>query len=728
MFGFILCLYWIPRDLNEREIAWLKELETVIGSEDDEKDASSKSIYKKIIELEELGTPYRAVEKKCEKANIEFNTICDDAENKKAEWESIFSYEVDTPDEKEEKTKEVDGLANQIDEKKKEASHVFESAKRLPLWFNELVKAIKSDENYSTDEEIQMWKKNDDRLKELEKSMKDIGYKFEQLDKNRRHHNKNARNRIYKIKDRKFDKLEDRVHKLRERYKEGWKSAEDVVYNNMLTKMEERLKGLNIDRTREIRVKKEEEKPFILTPGQSELCIVAPDKQLADSLVIPLFDKWLNYNNVTTEKKLEDIEKRGVRYILKNKDGDEWKADVVTQPGDEAWNPHLSVSLSKVTEGANVDDAVCSDALVFFSDREAKALKEEEINQSKKKMADPNDLYLKTAVNLFRFAEPKDNTELLTINLYHKLKQQGSLKEKLVKVKRAGGGVELNVTDALIAQQLYAFGFHIRFSLGKDATKYATEFREYLKSERASDEIRRLGFVPVSGPQEIMIKELGSDKLPIQAIVRLMEAVENDKNVKEELKKNIRDMGYTLDGRYTVKDNVKPFLGVEIDNCPIFFDTKDIKTMKLDDHCTRSLEDIKKEVADTLAKLKVRGKLMVIVTGHADVRPSENVSNLDLSRGRARTFLRNAVMEQLKEEDQMDKREWKWGKKLLIARDGENVDNVYSQGDIIMLSIGCSDTMHYASKKENDFSSEEEKNKYYRIDRRVAVYIIVPKI
>lgn len=713
----ILFLKWLPVDLTSEERSWLKELETRIGQKNNASDPEMTHLYARVMRFAQKNTPHRLVgdkESEIEKCNHDFDQTFSQAGADRKKLEGITENAASTPEEATALNAQAEKYAEDIRQKRVRAEELTANARNLLKDIHIINSSLQGQQSESAETIGKELKDNMATLQTLEKEWKDMGTgrKFKYFGEKLGKYVKKVKSRIGLVR-KQWGDIGNEIKNLKVGYENVWNEERDKKIKGMLSEMQEKLKRFPSDAYKSVAVGQKKPSSFTLMPGQSEICVAVPSKPLADDLVEPLLHKWADSKQYKVIDTRKDSQERGSRYVLQSKDGKIRNADVIIRPGEE-WHPHLSVSLSLVTDGENAKDAVCSDALIFFTD-ESEALTEMNINKSPWNSADTSDPYLESAIALFRMGEKEGQP--LTTELYHKHQRWTKSDTKVLKVARPGGKAAVEASEASIAQQLYAYGFHIRFTSGEETSEYAKQFREYLKSDKASAEIRSLGFVPISAKQRTDIREFGNDKLPITRILALMTDIQNDKKANRGAREIIQAIGYS--------DNDKFFRGIEIENCPIFFDTKNAETIQLDVHNTSSLDDIQTEIADTLAELHKRyDKLMVIVTGHADVRSGDNMR---LSRGRALTFLRDAVEARLNEEQQQNKRDWG---KLMTVRGNNASDHVHLllgnvQGKgIILLSVGCSDEMHYVEKKQIDGA---EADKYYRRDRRVAIYIIIPK-
>lgn len=497
----------------------------------------------------------------------------------------------------------------------------------------------------------------------------------------------------------------------------------NINIEDIKKKLDEKKKELEAKKNKNIT--KEEEKiqeaPIILVPGEAELSICVQSKTLADDLVIQFLRDWWKSKNYTIEDNAQvrtKLAQNGIRYEL-TKNGESWKTDVI-YPSEQMQEQksHLSFSIASTRNTGQIEEIICSDALVFIPQKgETTKMSEEAINTASKTWDANNSYHGKAVELLFGQTSPQAGEDSLKIGVYHvRADRQRALDILMPQgVKGAqeapGRGWTLELNELSIANQTYNYSFHIRSQKRAGASKYAEEFHKYMKDN--SKLISDYGFVPFNTQVDQNIQkfdkddENGKKPFPFERILAFMKELKQDKDIKE----TIEGLGYSEGTKY-LRGFEFPFA--------LFFDTDNDEEMKQEEKdgsveviSQEILDRVKKEIDETIQGLPY-DHLMVVVTGHADVRGEERY-NQNLSQNRAMTLTNAVLTNQLPKLKNYAHKQYEQPK---------TVEEPEKKKNVLILSIGCSSKCHMVSKKEN--ITGKAADDYYRRDRRASIFIIVP--
>ena len=570
---------------------------------------------------------------------------------------------------------------------------------------------------------IEWFKENLEKCKTNQTNLTNLHDNFDNtFYKNRKKYREKIKDGFDQI-EQSFDIINHDLDKEITSYTNFWSENRDKKCADILanaSKVLGELEAINIDDIREKimaeQVTETQELP-ILKPGEAELSICVQSKTLADDLVILFLSEWWRSNRVSVTTVSAQ---NGIRYEL-TKNGESWKTDVI-YPSEQMQEQksHLSFSIASTRNTGQIEEIICSDALVFIPQKEENTEKKPKMSEEEIKTAsktwDANNNYLGKAVELFFGpTSPQAGEDSLKIDAYHVRAE----KQRALDILMPQGAQEasesrrtLKLNDQSIANQTYAYSFHIRSQKRADASKYAEEFHKYMKDN--SDFIRKLGFVPYNTQVDTNIQELIEEDFPIERILAFMEKLKQDKKIEADIKRTIEGLGY-IEGTGSLR-------GFEF-SFPLFFDTDNDEEMKrkeedgsVEEISQEILDRVKKEIDETIQGLPY-DHLMVVVTGHADVR-GEEWYNQNLSQNRAMTLTKAVLAKELQKLKRIND----------IAYSHKHYEQPETEEEpeknVLILSIGCSSDYHMVSKKEN--ITGKAADDYYRRDRRASIFIIVP--
>lgn len=572
------------------------------------------------------------------------------------------------------------------------------------------------DAQYS-DEIIKKFKEKSAACEENNKKFTDLLTAFTTSfpDKNRGKYYQQIKFRLEGDQDA-FGKAYQNLKNARDGYMDFWSKELDDQYAAILNKASitcnelDTLNTKDLDEKIKARVVAKVQEDPILVPGEAELSISVQSEPLAHDLVIPFLMKWWGSDGVSVATVRAQ---NGIRYEL-TQEGKSWKTDIIFR-SDLAATPHLAFTIDSTKNTHHMEEIICSDALVFIPQEQTTKteMEEEEINRAIKTWDADNNYLGKAVALLFNQTDPQAGEGGLQIGAYHVLEEKRQalniLRPKHMKEAQSGSERILKLDDQSIANQTYAYSFHIRSHMEAGASEYARLFCQYMKAH--PEFIKELCFVPFNRQVDQNIHKLEKDTLPIDRILYYMDALYMEAQSKkdEKISNTIGEMRYSKGISY--------LRGFQF-SFPLFFDTNDGETMQQEHNGSVGmiqqviLDQVQTEISEKIQALPYE-HLMVVVTGHADVR-GEEWYNLKLSQDRAKSLSKAVLTDQLRP-----------FKDIVYAHKQYEYPASGKKKDVLILSIGCSTRFCLVSK--NNALGEKDTDVYYRRDRRASIYIIVPR-
>ncbi|MBE6416478.1 MAG: hypothetical protein E7032_08115 [Akkermansiaceae bacterium] len=469
---------------------------------------------------------------------------------------------------------------------------------------------------------------------------------------------------------------------------------------------------------------KEPEQLPPLQPGEADFSIVTT-KEMADGLVRNLVEQWAKYHSGATNK-VESVEyPNGWRYVLQRNGGTQ-TVDVIdsgSPTGAHVYiSPQQNLRMAELARGSS-HRTICLDALVFMNaDAERPVMKLDDIRRSKKYLM-PEGTIDRAAAELFNFVPKAGDVQL---NEYAPaLPSDGLLAVTYHNRARFGGkpvSIEYNaprncLPDATsISSRHYLYAFDIVMEtlqkLKGAAKELKDSFEHYIvETKDATALVKEHGFVPLYSSAVLEPELLTQDDLPVQDVLEVLE---------EQNKAALRGLGY-LSTRSTVKGVLLPY--------PVRFPTNSDEEKR----CVLRDDDLallKRMVSENLKELQAKyGTLLVVVTGHADVRgrlsekekqKGKESVNVKLAINRAARFLASSLCADIAPD---------YVSAPKGVKSNENIKPyTNSDGSLTVMTYGCSDDYYLISKEEAETYGTDKGtlDKVYQPDRRVNIYVIVP--
>ena len=451
-----------------------------------------------------------------------------------------------------------------------------------------------------------------------------------------------------------------------------------------------------------------EPKPVVLVPGEADFSIVT-SQEMADSLVRNLVENWLtNYAGASQPVSPQTCE-NGWHYELQ-RNGEKQTVDVIVAASTGGAHVYISPQQNLQTAGNYSGDAcrtICLDALLFMNAESSRPVMELNDIRKAKKYLMPEGTMDRVASDLFKFNYRSGDVQLTEASA--QLPSDGLLAVTYHSRSLFGGNpvsIQYNkprscTPDAMsIASRHYLYTFDIVMETLKDDGKQLRESFEsyFMGKQEASELISAHGYVPLYAGANLKPTLLTEQSLPVKQILSRL-----DKNTKAEF-------GY-LDGRATVQGLLLPY--------PVRFPTdsdSETRCVLRDD----DLALLRRMVSENLKELRKKySKLLVVVTGHTDVRGDRNKKNMPLSRNRAARFLQNSLSADI-------------AKDMITAPEkiDKNQDVAPYKGgdDVMVMSHGCSEDYYIVSEEEARTygDNQETVDKMYQPDRRANIYVILP--
>lgn len=470
-------------------------------------------------------------------------------------------------------------------------------------------------------------------------------------------------------------------------------------------------------------------RPKQLKFGDADLSIGA-EGDLGETLVAPLVRAWLGARGYTitsfyTVARTDGSGKEDMRFEVAA-DGAQKTVDVICMGHEDACREAAAPSVGAhmvfytgLMKMGGGEEKVCSDALVFCASGK-NSMTMEEIDQASKVLY-PAETANGIAASLFGMASDsrasvaKTEAEAegcgdgsLLLGAYHVMAPKG---KSTVSICYPGNrAYEPNIAN--ISTGLYWYTYDVNCHRAAAAWK-ADEFLQYIQKEDAAQRVVEVNhFVPLntsSCPELIWLSK--DQHLPVDRVLNIMDQANFGQHMRYG----------SLNGASS--GSVPMLKGCQL-LYPIFFPTGKADGMELDSRADQ--ERLNRTIDAQLRELARYEHLVVVVTGHADIRPTPGTGNMGLSLNRADNFLNNILkqaagrwlaegsrrgVEKVKGNPPYAKSPAKW--------------YVSDEGNILVISMGASDLYNLCPKRAG--GDKNELDAYYRHDRRAGIFVIVPR-
>lgn len=474
----------------------------------------------------------------------------------------------------------------------------------------------------------------------------------------------------------------------------------------------------------------------VLEFGDGDLSVGA-EGDLGEALVAPLVRAWLQQSGYTFSEKKTD---NGIRLSISESASNERHVDIITITHADATKEakhsvkgaHI-VFYSSGMKLENVEEKLCSDAMVIVPAQGQEKMGLDEIADAPKYLfaeesangiaADLHGMRTSKAETITSADELlKQPLKKMLIGAYHKLVEQIK-PDKMVYIRYPGEHAYAP-TFTNIATGQYWYVYDINFHKANTERGWGTEkLCQFLLTDTAKSIVKSNNFIPLGLNECPEIQQLDeTNYLPVQEVLARIDA-----------------LGFRKMMHYGANHKLIPSLrGCQLPY-PINFPTGKADGMQLDSNRIKSVvdSDLRKHI-DLLAKKYTW--LVVVVCGHADVRPFTSMSNDELSQQRADKFLNNIVIPATKNPEDSSDYILKPDKRGQLKRGpyiSEGLKTVHTPGtifvnaesNILVTTMGCG--IHYAlaSELKNPGTlSQDEVDEHYRRDRRASIFVIVPAI
>lgn len=463
--------------------------------------------------------------------------------------------------------------------------------------------------------------------------------------------------------------------------------------------------------------------------GEGDLSIAA-EGDLGRTLVLPLVSKWLEKSHYTfTEAEADN----GVRLTVADNTQDAPRkvdiikishADAVKESKQPLKGAHI-VFYSGLMKLENMEEKLCADALVFIpAEGQTRDFELDRVLEEQKCVL-PAETPDGIAADLFSLRDSKAETiteeeeeerlkhplKKLIIGAYHHLINYRT-EEQMAHICYPGNRAYApNVTNIATGQYWYVYdiNFHKNSAIsGWEQEKLCCFFL----GDDAKEVIRDCHYVPMGTKEIPEIVSLTSKELPVDVVMRRIHALKFTERMR---------YGSTVSQETVLRGCQLPY--------PIFFPTGKANDATIDSFRTKNVID--GEMSKHIAALaKNYTWLVVVISGHADIRPFGNgMTNEQLSQERADNFLNNIVRPAAGDRLKPDS-----NGVLDLSPDeigGEVPGKIFitDESNILVTTIGCGDDYAVATAPPEHLKlSQEEKDARYRRDRRASIHIIVPGI